>query len=231
MEEQKYFDIRRVRVSDDPPPITFRHKIDQHLSRQKSIFKLRWEFLDLSLKGVFVYGSIIIVALTSAMLTTRIISAQINKKPTLQKSPTFSQFEVEKTDGAPADTAKSSQPASEPTKPDLSSDEIKAITPPTEKTTTQEINKQSFNIRVLNGNGRAGDASKVKTDLEAKGYKVGAVANANYKYTKTQIYYLSGSQKIADLVANDLGREEEVKEATQDLIGDGYQILVVLGSK
>ena len=231
MEEQKYFDIRRVRINDDPPLITFRHKIGKHLSRQKNILKLRWEFLDLSLKGVFIYGSIIIVALTSAMLTTRIISAQINKKPTLQKSPTFSQFEVEKTDTAQTDAPKSNEPALEPTKPNLSSNEIKAIAPPTEKTTAQEISKQSFNIRVLNGNGRAGDASKVKTELEAKGYKIGTVANANYKYTKTQVYYLSGSQKIADLVANDLDREEEIKEASQSLIGEGYQILVVLGAK
>ena len=230
MDEQKYFDIQRVRIDSEPPPITFRHKIDNHLSRQRKIFKLRWEFLDLSLKGVFIYGVIIIVALTSAMLTTRIISAQINKKPTLQKSPTFSQFEVEKTATTTGEPTKTSEPAPKTAKPDLSKDEIASINPPTTDA-SPAVDKQSFNIRVLNGNGKAGDALKVKNELEAKGYKVGAIANANYKYTKTQVYYLSGNQKTAEQVASDLAREEEIKEASQDLIGEGYQILIVLGVK
>lgn len=230
MEEQKYFDIRRIRVDDDPPQITFRHKIDHHLSRQRKIFKLRWEFLDLSLKGVFIYGSIIIVALISALLTTRIISAQINKKPTLQKSPTFSQFEVEKTDTTIVEPTKTNEPAPKTSKPNLSTDEIKSINPPTTDA-SRAIDKQSFNIRVLNGNGRTGDASKIKSELEAKGYKVGAVANANYRYSKTQIYYLTDYKNQAEAVANDLNREEEVKEASQDLVGEGYQILIVLGQK
>lgn len=95
---------------------------------------------------------------------------------------------------------------------------------------TNEIAKDSFKVRILNGNGIIGDAAKVKTDLASRGFTVGNVGNANLKYDKTQVYYIAGKQKEAELVVQNLvGKQTEQKEAEQALVGTDYQILVVVG--
>lgn len=97
---------------------------------------------------------------------------------------------------------------------------------------TNEIAKDSFKVRILNGNGIVGDAARVKTDLTGKGFSIGNVGNANLKYDKTQVYYIAGKQKEAELVAQNLvGKQTEQKEAEQALVGTNYQILVVVGKQ
>ena len=119
---------------------------------------------------------------------------------------------------------------SDPFKP-LSIDSIKEVATadePVENT----IVKNSFKIRILNGNGITGDAAKIKTDLAAKGYDVGTIGNAKLKYALTEVYYLASYKDQADMVAKDLSpRKTEIKEAEAGLIGSNYNILVVIGKE
>ena len=119
---------------------------------------------------------------------------------------------------------------SDPFKPLTMEDAKEVVKTDTEK--KEEIAKNSFKIRILNGNGITGDAAKLKTDLTSKGYDVGTVGNAKLKYALTQVYYLVNYQKQADIVAKDLSpRKTEVKEAEGGLIGSNYHILVVGGKE
>lgn len=98
-----------------------------------------------------------------------------------------------------------------------------SATPPT-------IAKDSFSLRILNGNGVTGDASKFKKILTNQGFKVGTIGNARLKYSKTQIYYIAGQERQANLVKASLSnRQVELSQQNQDLVGQGYQVLVVLG--
>lgn len=186
-----------------------------------------------------------IIALWSAYFVTRLLSSDSNpfdsisktinlakdkvsnnSKSTETNKATLSDNNSENTDNpnktnnnvnpfAPASTtnSESDTPAQKPA----------ATTPPT-------ISKSSFNIRILNGNGITGDANKFKRLLTDQGFKVGTVGNARLKYNKTQVYYIPGQEDQANLVKDSLSdRQVELSQQGQDLVGRGYQVLVVLG--
>lgn len=226
MDQPKFLDIRRVKIGGDEPVHTFRQKISDRLKVHKRVLKLRWEFLDLSLSGVIVYGAVIILAFGAAILTTRIISASVNKKPALEIAPTYSGFKVEKEAAEPATATNQTEPQT--TTDPFSLPEIS----PAEKTPTATApDKASFSIRVLNGNGRTGEAANTKSTLQAAGFKVGVIGNAKNTYSTTQIYYSAKHESAAKLVSENLKKPAELHEAEQTLVGDGYDILVVLGIK
>lgn len=92
--------------------------------------------------------------------------------------------------------------------------------------------KDSFNVRILNGNGINGDGAKLKKELTDKGFKVGSVGNAKLKYDKTMVYFLSGKEVEANLLTENISNHTiEKKEAEAGLISDGYQILIVIGKQ
>jgi hypothetical protein len=62
---------------------------------------------------------------------------------------------------------------------------LPSITP---KPTAVKVDKEAYEIQVLNGSGIEGEAASVQELLEDEGFKVGAIGNAdNSDYTKTQI--------------------------------------------
>lgn len=78
--------------------------------------------------------------------------------------------------------------------------------------------EDSPKVAVLNGNGSSGIASKVAKELEAKGFKVVKIANAdNFDYETTTIIYpkekKDDAQKIAQLFANAQMKEESQLQA------------------
>jgi hypothetical protein len=66
--------------------------------------------------------------------------------------------------------------------------------------TPASIDKTSFEIKVLNGGGTPGAASKMKSYLEEKGYTVAGTGNTDeYTYTTTEIH---GKSSMQDAIAN-----------------------------
>jgi hypothetical protein len=65
--------------------------------------------------------------------------------------------------------------------------------------------RSDITIQVLNGGGKAGAASKMKTTLEDKGYTVGETGNAEkYTYDKTVILVKAAKKQYLSLLENDL---------------------------
>lgn len=53
--------------------------------------------------------------------------------------------------------------------------------------TEEDINLSEYSIKVLNGSDRNGEASKLKSVLEDKGYSISSIGNADKTYSKTII--------------------------------------------
>jgi hypothetical protein len=85
-------------------------------------------------------------------------------------------------------------------------------------------------VKVLNGNGVPGDATKVKTLLEKAGITVSATGNAKtFGYATTIVYYPTGKKAAADQVVTALTGYSVT--ATENAVADGYDALVVVGAK
>lgn len=85
-------------------------------------------------------------------------------------------------------------------------------------------------VKVLNGNGRAGDATKVKAVLEAASITVAATGNAKtFGYATTIVYYVSGKKEAADKVVAALTGYSA--STVENAVADGYDALVVIGAK
>lgn len=86
------------------------------------------------------------------------------------------------------------------------------------------VPKTSYEIKILNGSGRVGEAGAVKKLLEDQGYKVGEVANASsYDYTSTVIQSLPSVNKtFIEELANVLKKEFDkvTTESKEDLAGE-----------
>lgn len=87
-----------------------------------------------------------------------------------------------------------------------------------------------LSVKVLNGNGVAGDADKAKAILEAAGITVAATGNAkSFGYATTIVYYVTGKKDAADKVAAAL-TGYSVSEV-ENAVANGYDALVVIGAK
>lgn len=79
--------------------------------------------------------------------------------------------------------------------------------------TTAELDKEAYEITVLNGSGIAGEAAAVQEILEDAGFKVGTVGNAETAdFTETEISAKSSvSEEYLDELEKTLGERGEVK--------------------
>lgn len=103
-------------------------------------------------------------------------------------------------------------------------------TPPTAAPVAAPAPTAPLSVKVLNGNGRAGDAGKVKEILEKAGITVAATGNAkSFGYATTVVYYVSGKKDAADKVVAALSGYEAA--ATENAVAEGYDALVVIGAK
>lgn len=179
---------------------------------------------------VIITVTLVIIAFLVASLITK-YSSQTQPTIKAKKSTDTSELKFTRNSDAPKNPEKSDASAAvDPFKP-LTADVAKEVAT-VDATAKETIAKNSFKIRILNGNGITGDAAKIKSDLVAKGYDVGTVGNAKLKYPLTEIYYLDNYQPQADMVSKDLSsRKTELKEAEAGLIGTNYNILVVIGKE
>jgi hypothetical protein len=232
MAKQKSLDIKRETIEEPEP-------IDKTIVPEKIKTPFDW-------KGASITLALLIIAIWSAYFVTMLLSDSSDAKLPNISNITSQIFHKDNstptTTTAPSTTDKITKetPPDLPTKttetPATASD-TNPFAPlgtdtKTSSTETKEIDKQSFSIRILNGNGVAGEAAVLKKDLEGKGFKVGTIGNAQAKYETTLVYYLSDKKKEAELVQSNLtGRTVELKESKASLIGKDYQILVVMGKK
>lgn len=92
------------------------------------------------------------------------------------------------------------------------------------------IDASQVEVAVLNGTSINGLAGKVASDIEASGYKVGAVTNTEPGLKQTEVMFADGQKPAAQKVASDLG-VEDVSELERDLreLAAGADVVVVAG--
>ncbi|MDX6584117.1 MAG: hypothetical protein QOI10_3301 [Solirubrobacterales bacterium] len=92
------------------------------------------------------------------------------------------------------------------------------------------INRADVEVAVLNGTSINGLAGKVASDIEASGYKVGAITNTAPGLKKTEVLFADGQKAAAQKVARDLG-VQKVAPLDHDLrqLAGGADVVVVAG--
>lgn len=98
--------------------------------------------------------------------------------------------------------------------------------------TVSQFKYTNEQIRVVNGNGVAGEAAKIKKILEGKGFKVASVANASKNYTQSIIYYKKGQDALAQALKDAINDQyaATAEEASIATVGQ-YDAVIALGSK
>jgi hypothetical protein len=87
-------------------------------------------------------------------------------------------------------------------------------------------------IRIVNGNGRSGEATRIKTALEAKGYTIASTGNASKQYATTTILYKAGEQALADALKTALAADySAVIELSDQATLGTYDAVIALGAK
>lgn len=99
--------------------------------------------------------------------------------------------------------------------------------------TNQEVKPNKYPIKVLNGSGITGEASKLQEILEKEGFKVSETGNAdNYEYTDTIVQTKKDIEKtFLEKLKNLIGKTYSV--GTDDLLSasGSSDIVVIVGSK
>jgi hypothetical protein len=92
------------------------------------------------------------------------------------------------------------------------------------------INPADVEVAVLNGTSINGLAGKVASDIEASGYKVGAITNTAPGAERTEVFYADQQKPAAEKVARDLG-VEKLAPLERDLreLAAGADVVVVAG--
>ena len=92
------------------------------------------------------------------------------------------------------------------------------------------INPADVEVAVLNGTSINGLAGKVASDIEASGYKVGAITNTAPGAERTEVFYADQQKPAAEKVARDLG-VQKVAPLERDLreLAAGADVVVVAG--
>ena len=92
------------------------------------------------------------------------------------------------------------------------------------------INPADVEVAVLNGTSINGLAGKVASDIEASGYKVGAITNTAPGAERTEVFYADGQKPAAQKVARDLGvdKVDPLERELRELAG-GADVVVVAG--
>jgi len=101
-------------------------------------------------------------------------------------------------------------------------------------TTTATVSTFNYNneeIRIVNGNGISGEASKVKDELESKGFQVASTGNASKTYSETIIYYKSGQEKLAEALKSSISSLYSGNIEESNAVVGNYDAIIALGSK
>ena len=112
----------------------------------------------------------------------------------------------------------------------IASQQLLSDDQPTSAPKVGRIDPASIEVAVLNGTSINGLAGKVASDIEASGYKVGAITNTEPGLEKTEVMYADGQKPAAQKVASDLG-VEQVDKLDRELreLAAGADVVVVAG--
>ncbi len=99
--------------------------------------------------------------------------------------------------------------------------------------TPQALLRSSLSVQVLNGSGKVGVASKMKSLLESKGYTVVGTGNAdNYNYDKTQIVVKAARKDYITLLEDDLSGSYTLGTSAANLKDStSYDTEVIVGKE
>jgi len=94
-----------------------------------------------------------------------------------------------------------------------------------------EIKRGDLNVQVLNGGGKVGAGSKMKTFLTELGYTVSNVGNTEeYTFEKTEIEVKAGKEGALELLKNDLAKDYSLGTMSATLASDSpYDARVTVG--
>lgn len=97
---------------------------------------------------------------------------------------------------------------------------------------TTTFNYTDESIRIVNGNGKSGEASRIKASLEAKGYTIASTGNASKSYDKTTILYKAGEQALAEALKSAIAADyaATVQLSDQATLGS-YDAVIALGAE
>jgi len=170
----------------------------------------------------FIYIVIFLVILVVFFLTKSLFFGGSNQKeePSTTPSPTEYQF--------PTDTpAPSVNPTTEAGKPTVTPT-TKAVNPIDSST---GLDRSMLSVKVENGSGVAGAASKGSDVLKSFGYKISTIGNAdNENYENVTIQVKSTKSNFLALLKKDLGFSYTVGSASADLDSSSVaDALVIIG--
>lgn len=101
----------------------------------------------------------------------------------------------------------------------------------TKETTDSSVNKAEVKIRIVNGNGRNGEAALMKTALEDDGFKNITTGNAASRYSTTLIYYNTGKIAEAKAVEKIISAKYKTSLMEDPNITKSNDVVVALGEK
>ena len=118
-----------------------------------------------------------------------------------------------------------------PSEPTLSP--VPTLTTPTVTPTESPaatLDKSQLTIRILNGSTTPGVASKLKSQLQTQGFIIRTVALAKTKQPTTTVYYQTGQEAGAKLLAEALSNRTVDLKENSDLTQPDL-ILIIVGNK
>ena len=98
-------------------------------------------------------------------------------------------------------------------------------------TATSEIDKATVKVRIVNGNGRTGEANLMKTALEDDGFVNITTGNALSQYNTTVVYYNTGKIAEAKAVDKIIAAKYETSLLEDPNITKDNDVVVALGAK
>lgn len=104
---------------------------------------------------------------------------------------------------------------------------------PTPTPDVSVLDKKTLTIQVLNGSGISGEAGKMKTLLEEKGYTVEDTGNAPaYDYETTEIQVKEDKQEFLSLLTQDLKESYSLSSTAATLEEDvPYDVRIIVGKE
>jgi len=87
-------------------------------------------------------------------------------------------------------------------------------------------------IRIVNGNGKNGEATRIKTILETAGFKIASTGNASKQYAQTTILYKAGQEALANALKSAIAADYTaiIEQSDTTTLGS-YDAVIALGAK
>jgi hypothetical protein len=97
--------------------------------------------------------------------------------------------------------------------------------------TVMEIERGDFSFEVLNGSGEGGKAGRTADAIEALGYSIGNIGNADSSdYSGLQVGFSDEvSDEEKEIILKDLEKEFLGAEENEDIVPEDTDILVIVG--